>query len=47
MEYLSQESGYIFFAQKSNEYKKTVVRIRDLRRLGEILMESFGIGGEK
>lgn len=43
MEYLCEESGYIFFGQRSNLYKNTVVKIENLRLLGRILEKSFGI----
>lgn len=43
MDYLCQEKGYIFFPQRNLLSKKTVVRIEDLRMLGKILEESFGM----
>lgn len=43
MENLCQEKGYIFFEQENNLYKKTVVKIDDLRKLGKILEKSFGM----
>lgn len=43
MEYLSQESGYIFFSQKNRLSGRTVVKIENLQELGKILEESFGM----
>lgn len=43
MEYLSQESGYIFFSQGSRLSGRTVVKIENLQELGKILDESFGM----
>ena len=43
MEYLSQESGYVFFSQKKRLSGRTVVRIDNLQELGKILEESFGM----
>lgn len=43
MKHLDEESGYIFFDQKSNLYKHTVVKIENIRLLGEILEKSFGM----
>ena len=43
MEYLSQESGYIFFSQNNRLSGRTVVKIDNLQELGKILDESFGM----
>lgn len=43
MEYLCEESGYIFFEQRNNLYKNTVVKIENLKLLGRILEKSFGM----
>lgn len=43
MKYLCEECGYIFFEQESRLSKKTVVRIENIRLLGEILKKSFGM----
>ena len=43
MEYLSQESGYIFFSQNNRLSGRTVVKIENLQELGKILDESFGM----
>lgn len=43
MEYLCQESGYVFFEQTTDLYKKTVVKIQDIRALGKILEKEFGM----
>jgi hypothetical protein len=40
---LEQENGYIFFDQYSTASQKTVVRIADIRNVGEIMGESFGM----
>ena len=43
MEYLPKGVGLIFFEQKNLLNGKTVVKISDLRLLGKILKESFGM----
>lgn len=43
MEHLDKEGGYIFFDQMKSMYKHTVVKIEDIRLLGKILENSFGM----
>lgn len=43
MKYLREECGYIFWGQESRQRKKTVVRIKNIRLLGKILENSFGM----
>ncbi len=43
MEYLPKGSGYIFFDQGRSMNQRTVVKIEDLRLLGRILEDSFGM----
>jgi hypothetical protein len=40
---LEQENGYIFFDQYSTAGQKTVVKIADIRNVGKIIGESFGM----
>lgn len=43
MKYLSREEGYIFFGQTSKLSKQTMIKIRDVRLLGEVLEKSYGL----
>lgn len=42
-ENLDQESGYVFFEQYNSQGKTTVIKIVDVRKLGEIIADSFGM----